>query len=145
MRRAALAENIAFSFGGLQAVAVGLRRRWVRLTGTEPWFIEERRLMADPILRASELVHFSSSELELPLLSAGVESAFSTVLNDEVRTLLPISRSGDVLSESEEKAFIVGGAGEPLVPLARAPNANRFERLRSTDAFGGVGIGEDSF
>lgn len=143
MRRAALAENIEFSFGGLHAVAVGLRRRWARLTGTEPWFVEERRLMADPILRASELVHFSSSELEFPLFSAGIESAFSTILNDEVRTLLPISRSGDALSESEENAAIVGGAGEPLDPLDRAPNANRFERLRSTEGLGGVGIGED--
>ena len=68
IRRAALAENIAFSFGGLHAVAaVGLRRRCVRLAAvTEPWFVEDRRLIADPIFRASLLFmeNLSSSELE---------------------------------------------------------------------------------
>lgn len=105
MRRAALAENMEFSLGGLHDAAVGLRRRWARLTGTEePEFVEERRLSADPILRASEPVHCSSSELELSLLPGAdlPSEAFSTTLNEVLRIAFdPISRSGDVLSESE--------------------------------------------
>ena len=113
--------------------------------GTEPWFVDERRLRAEPILRASEPVHFSSSELDkLPVFSG--DAAFSTTLSDDLRMLLlPISRSGDVLSESELKACIVGGAGDPSDFFDRAPRANRPDRLRSTDAFGGEGMGEDPF
>lgn len=105
MRRAALAENMEFSLGGLPDVAVGLRRRWARLIGREPVPVKERRFMAVPILRASELDHLSSSELELPLSLGGDESAFWTWLRAEVRTLVPISRRGEVLSESEADAF----------------------------------------
>ena len=57
--------------------------------------------------------------------------------------LLPISRSGDVLSESEAYALADRGAGEPSDRLERAPIANRDALLRSTDAFGGEGIGEE--
>jgi hypothetical protein len=43
IRRAAPAENIEFSFGGLDAVVTeGLRRRLAAV----PWFVDERRLMA---------------------------------------------------------------------------------------------------
>lgn len=56
IRRAALADSMAFSFGGLHEVAaVGLLRLWVRLIAAPEFpFIEERRLIADPILRASD-------------------------------------------------------------------------------------------
>ncbi len=90
MRRAAPAERREFSLGGLPTVAaVGLRRRCARFTGTDP-LVEERRLMACPICRASDSVHFSSSELDWPLFpsGAGPDEAFSTVLNDDVRGLL---------------------------------------------------------
>jgi hypothetical protein len=102
--------------------------------------------MAFPMLRASEVVHLSpSSELEWPLLpsGAGSEETFSILLNEDCRVLLPISRNGDVLSESEPYAFAERGAGEPSDRLERAPIANREELLRSTDTFGGEGIGED--
>jgi hypothetical protein len=99
--------------------------------------------MAWPMLRASEVVHFSpSSELELPS-GAGSDERFSTLPNEVCRALLPISRNGDALSESEEYAFTERGAGEPSKRLERAPIANRDELLRSTDAFGGDGIGEE--
>lgn len=107
MRLAALAENMEFSLGGLYAVAVGLRRRCA-CADVE---VEERRLSAEPILRASKPVHWSSSlELELPLpfiVDFGLDllaEIVSTVLSDvEVLRMAfaPISRSGDVLSESE--------------------------------------------
>ena len=104
--------------------------------------------MADPIWRASELLHFSSSELELPLLSpfARRGDVVCAALNGEERTMLePISRSGDVFSVSEEKWCITGRTGGLLDVFDRAPSANLFERLRSNEAFGGVGIGEDPF
>jgi len=91
MRRAAPAERREFSLGGLPIVAaVGLRRRCARFTGTDPPFVEERRLIACPICRASDGVHFSPSELEWPLSPsrAGPDEAFSTLLKDEVRALL---------------------------------------------------------
>jgi hypothetical protein len=51
IRRAAPAENMEFSFGGLDAVvAEGLRRR----LAVVPWFVDERRLMTELIWRASE-------------------------------------------------------------------------------------------
>jgi hypothetical protein len=143
MRRAAPAEKIEFSLGGLPDAAVGLRRRCAR---AEAPLVEERRLMAELILRASELDHFSSSELVLPLFSAEdlLGEAFSTMFKDDLRmALLPISRSGDVFSESELKVLMTRGAGEPSDFFERAPSAKRPERLRSTDGFGGDGIGEE--
>jgi hypothetical protein len=111
----------------------------------EPAFVDERRLIACPIFRASEAVHLSSSGLELPLSTSGdgSDEAFSTMLNEEVRVLPPISRSGDMFSDSEEYALMGRGTGEPSDRLERAPTANRDEPLRSTDAFGGDGMGED--
>jgi hypothetical protein len=102
-------------------------------------------LRTDPILRASDPDHFSDSEPEeLPALSG--DAAFSTILSDVLRRLLaPISLRGDVLSESELKVCIVGGAGEPSDFLDNAPRAKRPARLRSTDALGGDGIGEEPF
>ena len=100
--------------------------------------------MAELILRASELDHFSSSELELPLTSGLSGEAFSTMLRDDLRkALLPISRSGEVLSESELKVPMTGGAGEPSGLFERAPSAKRPDRLRSKDGLGGDSIGED--
>jgi hypothetical protein len=72
--------------------------------------------------------------------------AFSTTLRDVLRTvLLPISRRGEVLSESELKVCIMGGAGDPSAFFDSAPRAKRPARLRSTDAFGGEGMGDDPF
>lgn len=57
--------------------------------------------------------------------------------------LLPISRRGDALSESEVYELLTREPGEPSERLESAPSANRDEPLRSTEAFGGVGIGEE--
>lgn len=149
MRRAALALNMEFSFGGLHDAAVGLRRRCARLMGTEePEFVEERRLSAEPILRASDVGHVSSSELELLLLWGADLSGevVSTALREVLRTAFePISRSGDVLSESDPYDRMVGGAGDPSDFFESAPRAKRPDRFKSTDAFGGDGIGDDSY
>jgi len=104
MRRAALAEML-FSFGGLEEVVLGLRRRCVLFAGTA-FVVEERRLIAVRIWFASEgsTDQPSSSPAELhPLSFAEFETseASSTLLNAEARTVLvPISRRGEV-SESE--------------------------------------------
>ena len=74
-----------------------------------PWPVDERRLITDPILRASAWSHFSSSEAdELPPLSAGVVSedaaVYVAMMGAAGRTaFVPISRRGErgELSESE--------------------------------------------
>jgi hypothetical protein len=65
------------------------------------------------------------------------------LLRDE-RGLLPISRRGDALSESEVYAVLLRDVGDPSERLERAPTAKRDELFKSTEALGGVGIGEDS-
>ena len=97
------------------------------MIGTEPPFVDERLFIACPIWRASAAVHFSSSELEWPLLpsAAWSEEVLSTLLNAEVRVLLPISRRGDALSESEVYELLTREPGEPSERLESAPSANR--------------------
>lgn len=152
IRRAALAENIVFSFGGLHDVAaVGLRRRCVRFMGaTDPPLVEERRLIAVPILRASERSkNFSSSDPEeLPQLSAGVTSeevgTFWTLLKLDGRTVfVPISRNGEIGELSEADKDIMAG-GDPSTFFDKNPVWKRLERgFRSIEALGGVGIGDE--
>ena len=90
------------------------------------------------------MFHFSDSEPE-ELPSAWPPSvAFSTLLREDGRiVLVPISRRGEV-SESEEKAVMVGGGGEPSDFFDKNPAWKRLERgLRSIEDCGGVGTGED--
>jgi hypothetical protein len=96
--RAALAENIEFSEGGECDAAVGLRRRCADV-------VDERRLSAEPILRASEEGQRSDSEELEPPGDVFSGDAFSTTCRDvDVlrMALLPISRRGDVLSDESE-------------------------------------------
>jgi hypothetical protein len=98
MRRAALAENIEFSDGGECDAAVGLRLRCADV-------VDERRLSAEPILRASEEGQRPDSEELEPPGDVFSGDAFSTTCRDvDVlrMALLPISRRGDVLSDESE-------------------------------------------
>jgi hypothetical protein len=98
---AALAENmLLFSDGGLCDcdVAVGLRRRCADV-------VDERRLSAEPILRASDEGQRSDSEELEPPGEVLPGDAFSTTCRDDDvlrMALLPISRRGDVLSDESE-------------------------------------------
>ena len=135
-------------------MAVGLRRRWVRLTPVnEPWLTDDVRLIAERIFRASDwsTVHFSSSEDELPQLSDGVTSdglgIFSMIYRADRcgAALVAISRRGEC-SESEEKLVRVGATGEPSDFLDKKPVRNLLERgLMSREASGGIGMGEELF
>src|SRR5215470_9758818 len=134
-----------FSFAGLPAlVAVGLRRRWVRmaLLVTED---EEVRLSADRISLASlrftigQVFWHSSSEAELLLrLSVGVKSeeAFEMRWREERCGAVfgSISRRGESSSDDDKSMEVVGAAerGDPSDRLDKKPAWNRFERgLRS--------------
>jgi hypothetical protein len=69
----------------------------------------------------------------------------STVLKADGRTaFVPISRRGEVLSESEACPFLADEAGEPSDFFVKKPAAKRLDRgLISRDVVGGAGIGEE--
>jgi len=54
-----------------------------------------------------------------------------------------MSRRGDAPSESEPYALLERDVGDPSERLDSAPTAKRDEPFKSTEAFGGVGIGEE--